>query len=121
MINWRSAGSRGGGGKAFIDYLLSIQTAQQGITKARVDQEPMEIGQRVYGNLRATQAECLADLAVQHPCRDDDDFAQTHDNVGGPPGCPILHILALHRAPEIWVPPVPDDDVLPDMGRMSAR
>jgi hypothetical protein len=121
MINWRSAGSRVGGGKVFIVYLLSVQTAQQGITKVRVDQEAMEIGQRIYGNLRATQAERIAHLAIQHPSRNYDDFAGAHHNVCDSAVRPLLGILAPNRALEIGMPPIPDDNVVPDMGRMSAR
>jgi hypothetical protein len=121
MINWRSAGSRVGGGKVFIVYLLSVQTAQQGITKFSVDQEAMEIDQRIYGNLRATQAERSAHLAIQHPCRNYDDFAGAHHNVGDSAVRPLLGILAPDRTLEIGVPPIPHDNVVPDMGRMSAR
>jgi len=121
MINWRRAGSRVDGGKVFIDYLLSVQTAQHGMTKPPFDQEAVEIGQRVYGNPRVTQAECIAGLAIQHPCRHDDDLAMGHDNMGDSAGRTLLCILAPNRALEIRVPPIPDDDVASGMGRMSAR
>jgi hypothetical protein len=121
MINWRNTGSRVDGGKVFIDYLLSVQTAQHGITKARVVQEAMEIGQRVHRDPRAPQAECIAHLAIQHPCRDGDDFAVAHHDMGDSPSRTFFGILAPNRALEIWVPAVPDDDVVPDMGRMPAR
>ncbi|GGN63020.1 hypothetical protein GCM10011349_47210 [Novosphingobium indicum] len=121
MINWRSAGSRVGEGKVFIVYLLSVQTAQQGIPKVRVDQEVMEIGQRIYGNPNATQAERIAHLAIQHPSRNYDDFAGAHHNVGDSAVRPVLGILAPHSALERWMPSIPDDNVVPDMGRMSAR
>jgi hypothetical protein len=119
MINCRSTGNRIGEGKVFINNLLSVRTAQEAITKPTIEQEGVKIGQCIHGHPRATQAECLACIAIQHPGGNDNDFAMAHDDMRDSAGCPLLDILASNGALEIRMPSVPDDDVAPDMGYPS--
>lgn len=121
MINCRSAGSRLGGGNVFIDNLLSVRTARKAVTKSPMDQEVVKISQRIDGHPRAAQAERFANVAIQHPCGNDNDFAMAHDNVRDSAVRPLLGILASKGPLEIRMPSIPNDNLAPDMGRMSAR
>ena len=121
MINCRSAGSRVGRGNVFIDNLLRVRTAREGITKPSMAQEAMEIGEGIYGHPRDAQAEPLARVAIQHPGRNDNDLAGGDDDMRDSAVRPVLDVLASNGPLEIRMPPIPHDDVAPDMGRMSAR
>jgi len=91
------------------------------MTKTSVDQEIMQIGQRIHGHPRTAQAKRFANVTIQHPCGDHNDFAMAHDNVRDPAVRPFLGILASNGPLEIRMPSIPNDNVAPDMGRMFAR
>lgn len=91
------------------------------MTKSPVDQEIMQIGQRIHSHPGTAKAERFANVAIQHPCGNYNDFAKAHDNVRDPAVHPFLGILASNGPLEVRMPSIPNDNVAPDMGRMSAR
>ena len=79
----------------------------------------MELAER--GERHARRAELLPGTGdgIEHPRRDDNDHARRHLDMDECPRLSVLAALPSQTAPVQRVPAVADNDVLPDMGRMS--
>jgi len=81
----------------------------------------MEIRKGISGHPRVAQVERHAQVAIQHPGGNGNDFARPHDDARDSAVRPRLETLALNTTLEIRMPPIPHDDFASEMGRMSAR
>ncbi len=75
------------------------------------------------GERDARRAEFLpgAGDGIEHPRRDNNNYARRHLDMDECPRLPVLAALPSQTTPVQRVPAVVDDDFLPDMGRMSGR
>jgi hypothetical protein len=90
-------------------------------SETALDQQMMQLDQRRYRHTRRAERHSSAHGRIQHPCRHDDDHAGRHLDVNDLAADAPFNILPAKAAPVECVPPVTNFDLLPDMGRMTAR
>jgi hypothetical protein len=79
----------------------------------------MQVGQRDSGNARGADLHARTGSRVQHPGRNHRDHAGGYLNVNHVTASTALTIVPAQPAPVQRMPPVMDDDLLSDMGRMT--
>ena len=122
MLSWRGAAGRSTNGGVFTLLLLDDRRTVRGaLSETVLDQQPVQFSQRRYRDPRRTQAHSGTGSGIEHPCRHDDDDAGRHFDVNDFAAGALLDILTPNAAPIQRVPAVMDLDLLPDMGRMTAR
>jgi hypothetical protein len=90
-------------------------------SKAERNEQIVQIDQRGPCNPRGADFHPGAGNRVQHPCRDDRNHTgcrlDMDDVTNGPP----LTVMAVDAAPIQRMPPVVNNNFLPDMGRMTPQ
>jgi hypothetical protein len=81
----------------------------------------MQLSLRRYRDARCTEFHSSAGGGIQHPCRHHDDHAGRQLDVNNLATGALLDILASNATAIKCVPAIMDLDLLPDMGRMTAR
>jgi len=123
MLSWRGAadGSAGVGGLLILLLLDDGQIVQGASSETALDQQLMQLIQRRYRHARRAERHCGAGGGIQDPRRGHDDHAGCRLEVNNGSGSALLATLAPDAATIEGVPAIMDLDLLPDMGRMTAR
>jgi hypothetical protein len=122
MLSWRGPDGCGNGGTLRILLLLDDGCiARRASSDSLLGQQPMQLGQRRYGHARCAQRHSGAGGRVEHPRGHDDDHAGRRFDVNELAAGAPLRVLSANTPPIQCVPAVTDLNVLPDMGRMTAR
>ncbi len=79
----------------------------------------MQVGQRGGGDARRADIHVGAGSRIQHPGRDHHNHAGRRFNMDHVPARPALAVVPAQPATVQRMPPVVDDDLLPNMGRMT--
>jgi hypothetical protein len=81
----------------------------------------MQLNQRRYRDARRAEIHSGAGDGIEHPCRHHDDYAGRYLDMNHLAVGALLSILTSNATPIECVPAIMDLNVLPDMGRMTAR
>ncbi|MFN8928150.1 MAG: hypothetical protein ACK5WM_21655, partial [Rhodospirillales bacterium] len=98
-----------------------VAVARRASPDAEADQQVAEITERRERGPRLAEAHRRASDRVHHPSGHRQHDAGRRDEAQDHPGRPSLGRLDPQRPTAQGVPWVVDDDVLPDMGRMTGR
>ena len=121
MLSW--CGARGGFGRdGFIMLLRNDGRVVRGAwSETLCDEQLMQVDQRSERDARGADRHARAGGRIQHPRSHHRDHAgpclDMDDLTGGPP----LAVLTTHPLPIERMPAIVDDDLLPEMGRMTLR
>jgi hypothetical protein len=85
---------------------------------AGLSEQPLQVQQRRGRCARFAQRHAHASCRIQHPRRHDRDDAGGEFYVDNRAARALLGVEPPNGAAIHWMPPVLDDDFLPDMGRM---
>lgn len=121
MLSWRGTVS-GNTGLCLVTWLLQddVGIVLQVSATTGFDEQLMQISEGRDSDTWCTHLHARAGDRVQHPRRNNYDYAgrdldMNHLAVGTP-----LPILPPHAAAKESVPPIENLNILPDMGRMTA-
>ena len=122
MLSWCGAGGSAGLGRLLILLLLDDDLTVPGASsESALDQQLMQLNQRRYSDAGRAEGHSRAGDRIEHPCRYNDDhpgrYLDVNDLAAGAP----LNILTAKATPTKCMPAIMDLDLLPDMGRMTAR
>jgi hypothetical protein len=120
MLSWRGAAGSAGVGRLLIWPLLDDGRIVRGASSDSVlDQQLAKVTQRRYRHARRAERHSGTGGRIEHPGRHHDDHTGGHFDVDNLATSAPLHILAPKPSPIERVPPVPNFNLLPDMGRMT--
>jgi hypothetical protein len=120
MLSWRDATGSAGVGRLLILPLLDDGRIVRGASSDSVlDQQLLQFTQRRYRHARRAERHSGTGGSIEHPGCHHDDHAGGRFNVNDLAASAPLHILAPKPSPIERVPPVPNFNLLPDMGRMT--
>ncbi len=121
MLSWRGVvdGGAGLGGFAMMLLLDDVRTAPGASPGTTLDQQTVQVSERRHRDTRRAELHPDAGDRVEHPRRHDCDHARRHLDVHEATGATILAVLPPDGPPVQRMPAVVDDDLLPDMGRMT--
>jgi hypothetical protein len=90
-------------------------------SKAERNEQIVQINQSRRCNARSADLHSGAGDRVQHPSRDDGNYTGRCLDVNYVTNGPSLTVMTPDTTPIKWMPPVMDDDFLPDMGTMTPQ
>ena len=79
----------------------------------------MQIRQSRDRHSQPTHLHGGAGSSIEHPCRHDRDDARSYLDMKDLTARPLLTVVPPKTAPAHWMPPIADDNLIPDMGRMT--
>ena len=122
-LSWRGAGAGAGPVLGLsISLLLDDDRVVWGASPiSALAEESMQFDERVHRYPAQADLHARARDRIEHPRCDNRDDAGLRFDMHEPPGATLLTAAQANATPVERMPAVMDDDVLPDMGRMTWR
>jgi len=121
MLSCRGGAGAGVGGLLILLLLNDGRTVLGASPETASDEQLMQLDQARDRHPRRPEPHPGADGRIEHPCRHHDDHARRHLDMNDVTAGPPLGRLTSNTPAMERVPAVMNFDVLPDMGRMTAR
>jgi hypothetical protein len=123
MLSWRGAADGSAAVGRFLILLLQddIRIVPGASSETALDQQVMQLNQRRDRHARRAERHSGAGGGIQDPRRGHDDHAGCRLEVNNGSSYALFAALAPDAPAVKGVPAIMDLDLLPDMGRMTAR
>ena len=121
MLSWRGvvAGGAGLGGFPMMLLLDDVRIALGASSETTLDQQLVQVSECRHRHTRWAKLHPDTSNGVEHPRRHDRDHARRHLDVHEVASETILAVMPSQAPPMQRVPAVVNDNLLPDMGRMT--